>query len=58
VAGEIKLYAQALKKAVVADELQITADEVTNDMLAELCNKTKDSPPDILVLRSCGPPRH
>jgi hypothetical protein len=53
VAGVIQLYAQTLKKVVVADELQIAPREVTNDKLAVLCDSIKNDPPDILGLCGC-----
>jgi hypothetical protein len=49
----IQLYAQKLKKIVVADELQITPGEVTDSELAVLCDRIKDNPTDILVLGGC-----
>jgi hypothetical protein len=51
-AGLIQLYAQKLKKVVVADELQIAPEEVTDSELAALCDSIRDDPTDILVL--CG----
>jgi hypothetical protein len=51
--GVIQLYAQKLKKVVVADELQIAPGEVTDSELAVLCDSIKDDPPDILVLCGC-----
>jgi hypothetical protein len=51
--GVIQLYAQKLKKVVVADELQIAPGQVTDSELAELCDSIKDDPPDILVLCGC-----
>jgi hypothetical protein len=48
----IQLYAQKLKKVVVADELQIAPEEVTDSELAALCDSIRDDPTDILVL--CG----
>ena len=51
--GVIQLYAQKLKKVVVADELQIAPGEVTDSKLASLCDSIKDDPPDILVLCGC-----
>jgi hypothetical protein len=51
--GVIQLYAQKLKKVVVADELQIAPGEVTNSELAVLCDSIKDDPPDILILCGC-----
>jgi hypothetical protein len=52
-AGVIQLYAQKLKKVVVADELQIAPGEVTNSKLTVLCDSIRDDPPDILVLCGC-----
>jgi hypothetical protein len=52
--GVIQLYAQKLKKVVVADELQIAPGEVTDSELAALCDSIKDDPPDILVLSGCS----
>jgi hypothetical protein len=52
-AGVIQLYAQKLKKVVVADELQVAPHEVTDSELAVLCDSIKDDPPDILVLCGC-----
>jgi hypothetical protein len=52
--GVIQLYAQKLKKVVVADELQIAPGQVTDDKLAVLCDSIKDDPPDILVLSGCS----
>jgi hypothetical protein len=52
-AGVIQLYAQKLKKVVVADELQIAPGEVTDDELAVLCDRIRDDPPDILGLCGC-----
>jgi hypothetical protein len=52
-AGVIQLYAQKLKKIVVADELQITPGEVTDSELAVLCDSIRDGPPDVLVLSGC-----
>ena len=51
--GVIQLYAQKLKKVVVADELQIAPGEVTDSKLAVLCDSIRDDPPDILVLCGC-----
>jgi hypothetical protein len=51
--GAIQLYAQTLKKIVVADELQIAPGQVTDSELAVLCGSIKDDPPDILVLCGC-----
>jgi len=51
-AGVIQLYAQKLKKVVVADELQIAPEEVTDSELAALCDSIRDDPTDILIL--CG----
>ena len=51
-AGVIQLYAQKLKKVVVADKLQIAPEEVTDSELAALCDSIRDDPTDILVL--CG----
>ena len=51
--GVIQLYAQKLKKVVVADELQIAPGEVTDSELAVLCDSIKDDPPDILILCGC-----
>ena len=51
--GVIQLYAQKLKKVVVADELQIAPGEVTDSELAALCDRIRADPPDILVLGSC-----
>jgi hypothetical protein len=51
--GVIQLYAQKLKKVVVADELQIAPGEVTDSKLAVLCDSIRDNPPDILVLCGC-----
>jgi hypothetical protein len=51
--GVIQLYAQKLKKVVVADELQIAPGEVTDRKLAVICDSIKDDPPDILVLCGC-----
>jgi hypothetical protein len=51
--GVIQLYAQKLKKVVVAGELQIAPGEVTDSELAVLCDSIKDDPPDILVLSGC-----
>jgi hypothetical protein len=51
--GVIQLYAQKLKKVVVADELQIAPDEVTDSKLAVLVDSIRDDPPDILVLCNC-----
>jgi hypothetical protein len=51
--GVIQLYAQKLKKVVVADELQIAPGEVTDSKLAVLCDNIRDDPPDILVLCGC-----
>jgi hypothetical protein len=52
-AGVIQLYAQKLKKVVVADELQIAPGEVTDSELTVLCDSIRDDPPDILVLCGC-----
>jgi hypothetical protein len=52
--GDIQLYAQKLKRVVVADELQIVPGEVTDSELAEVCESIKDDPPDILVLCGCS----
>jgi hypothetical protein len=52
-AGVIQLYAQKLKKVVVADELQISPDKVTDSKLIVLCESIRDDPPDILVLCGC-----
>jgi hypothetical protein len=52
-AGVIQLYAQKLKKVVVADELQIAPGKVTDNKLAVLCDSIRDDPPDILVLCGC-----
>jgi hypothetical protein len=52
--GVIQLYAQKLKKVVVADELQIAPGEVTDSELAVLCDSIRDTPPDILVLCGCS----
>jgi hypothetical protein len=51
--GVIQLFAQKLKKVVVADELQIIPDEVTDSKLASLCDRIRDDPPNILVLCGC-----
>jgi hypothetical protein len=51
--GVIQLYAQKLKKVVVADELQIAPGEVTDSKLAAFCDSIRDDPPDILVLCGC-----
>jgi Ran GTPase-activating protein (RanGAP) involved in mRNA processing and transport len=51
--GVIQLYAQKLKKVVVADELQIAPGQVTDSELAVLCDSIRDDPPDILVLCGC-----
>jgi hypothetical protein len=51
--GVIQLYAQKLKKVVVADELQIAPGKVTDSKLAVLCDSIRDNPPDILVLCGC-----
>jgi hypothetical protein len=51
--GVIQLYAQNLKKVVVADELQIAPGEVTDSELIVLCNSIRDDPPDILILCGC-----
>jgi hypothetical protein len=51
--GVIQLYAQTLKKIVVADELKITPGEVTDSKLAELCDSIREDPIDILVLCGC-----
>jgi hypothetical protein len=52
-ASVIQLYAQKLKKVVVADELQIAPEEVTDSELAALCDSIRDDPTDILVLCGC-----
>jgi hypothetical protein len=52
-AGVIQLHAQKLKKVVVADELQIAPEEVTDSELAALCDSIRDDPTDILVLCGC-----
>jgi hypothetical protein len=52
-AGVVQVYAQKLKKVVVADELQIAPREVTDSELAELCDSIRDDPPDILILCGC-----
>jgi hypothetical protein len=52
-AGVIQLYAQKLKKVVVADKLQIAPGEVTDSKLAVLCDSIRDDPPDILVMCGC-----
>jgi hypothetical protein len=52
--GVIQLYAQKLKKVVVADELQIAPDQVTDSKLAVLCDSIRDDPPAILVLCGCS----
>jgi hypothetical protein len=51
--GVIQLYAQKLKKVVVADALQIAPREVTDSKLAVLCDSIRDDPTDILVLCGC-----
>jgi hypothetical protein len=51
--GVIQLYAQKLKKVVVADELQIAPEKVTDSELAVLCDSIRDDPPDIFVLCGC-----
>jgi hypothetical protein len=56
--GVIQLYAQKLKKVVVADELQIAQHravrgEVTDSELAVFCDSIRDDPPDILVFGGC-----
>jgi hypothetical protein len=51
--GVIQLYAQKLKKVVVADELQIAPGEVTDRKLASFCDSIKDDPPDVLILCGC-----
>jgi hypothetical protein len=51
--GVIQLYAQKLKKVVVADELQIAPGQVTDSKLAVLCNSIRDEGTDILVLCGC-----
>jgi hypothetical protein len=51
-AGVIQLCTQKLKKVVVADELQIEPEEVTDSKLAALCDSIRDDPTDIMVL--CG----
>jgi hypothetical protein len=51
--GVIQLYAQKLKKVIVADELQIAPGKVTNSELAVLCDSIIDGPPDILGLCGC-----
>jgi hypothetical protein len=51
--GVIQLYAQKLKKVIVADELQIAPGKVTDSELAVLCDSIKDDPPDIVVLCGC-----
>jgi hypothetical protein len=51
--GVIQLYAQKLKKVVVANELQIAPGQVTDSELAVLCDSIKGDPPDILVLCGC-----
>jgi hypothetical protein len=51
--GVLQLYAQKLKKVVVADELQIAPGDVTDGKLASLCDSIKDDPTDILVLCGC-----
>jgi hypothetical protein len=52
-AGVIQLYAQKLKKVVVASELQIAPSEVTDNELTVLCGSIRDDPPDILILCGC-----
>jgi hypothetical protein len=52
-AGVIQLYAQKLKKVVVADELQIAPGEVTDTKLVAFCDSIREDPPDILVLCGC-----
>jgi hypothetical protein len=52
-AGVIELYVRTLKKLVVTDELQIEPFEVTDNILAKLCGKIRDDPPDIMVLGGC-----
>jgi hypothetical protein len=51
--GVIQLYAQQLKKVVVAEELQIAPAEVTDSDLAVLCASIRDDPPAILGLCGC-----
>jgi hypothetical protein len=51
--GTIQLYAQKVKKVVVADELQIAPGEVTDSKLAVLCDSNRDDPIDIMVLCGC-----
>jgi Ran GTPase-activating protein (RanGAP) involved in mRNA processing and transport len=51
--GVIQLYAQTLKRVVVADELQIAPGEVTDSKLAVLCDSIREDPTDILVLCGC-----
>jgi hypothetical protein len=52
--GVIQLYAQKLKKVVVADELQIAPKEVTDSELAAFCDSIREDPPHILVLGGCS----
>jgi hypothetical protein len=52
--GVIQLYAQKLKKVVVADELQIAPGEVTDSKLAVFCDSIRDDATDILVLCGCS----
>jgi hypothetical protein len=52
--GVIQLYAQKLKRVVVADDMQIAPGEVTDSKLAVLCDSIKDDPPDILILCGCS----
>jgi hypothetical protein len=52
--GVIQLSMQKLKQVVVADELQIATEEVTDSELAEVCDSMKDDPPDILGLCGCS----
>jgi hypothetical protein len=51
--GVIQLYAQKLKKVVVAVELQIAPGEVTDSKLAVLCDRIRDDATDVLVLCGC-----
>jgi hypothetical protein len=53
-AGVIELYAQKLKKIVVADELQSAPEEVTDSELTVFCDSTRDDFPDILSLCGCS----
>jgi hypothetical protein len=50
---EIELFARTTQGVTVANELGSQPLDVTNDMLAQLCDRLKEDPPEVQSLAGC-----